>query len=45
MKDKIYQITLTSEQMMLISRCVEDCHRFVAGQCELHNTVNYNFDD
>lgn len=42
---KKYQITLTEEQMMLISRCVEDCHRFVAGQCELHNTVNYNFDD
>lgn len=43
--DKIYQITLTGEQMMLISQCVEDCHRFVAGQCELHNTVSNNFDD
>lgn len=44
-KNKKYRITLTAEQMMLISKCVEDCHRFVAGQCELHNTVSNNFDD
>ena len=31
-KNKKYRITLTAEQMMLISKCVEDCHRFVAGQ-------------
>lgn len=44
-KNKKYRITLTAEQMVLISKCVEDCHRFVAGQCELHNTVSNNFDD
>lgn len=35
-----YRITLTERQMMLVSRCVEDCHRFAAGQTELWNTCS-----
>ena len=37
---KKYRITLTEEQLMLIANCVEDCHRFVCGQTELHNTIS-----
>lgn len=37
---KKYRITLTEEQLMLISKCVEDCHRFAAGQTELWNTTS-----
>lgn len=30
---------------MLIANCVEDCHRFAAGQTELNNTlISANFD-
>ena len=25
---------------MLISYCVEDCHRFICGQTDLHNTIS-----
>lgn len=32
-------ITLTEHQMMLIADCVEDIHRFLAGQTELANTT------
>lgn len=38
-KTKKYQITLTEEQLMLMTRCVEDCSRFAAGQTELGNTL------
>lgn len=38
-KTKKYQITLTEEQLMLIAQCVEDCHRFAAGQTELYNVL------
>lgn len=34
-----YKIELTEEQLMLISQCVEDCHRFAVGQTELAHTV------
>lgn len=36
---KKYQVILTEEQLMLIAKCVEDCHRFACGQTELNNTM------
>ena len=33
--EELYTITLTKKQMLLIANCVEDCSRFLAGQCEL----------
>lgn len=42
---KKYRVTLTERQLVLISKCVEDCHRFAAGQTELWNTcgeININ---
>nr|DAG53936.1 MAG TPA: hypothetical protein [Caudoviricetes sp.] len=38
-KTKKYLITLTEDQLMLIAQCVEDCHRFAAGQTELYNVL------
>ena len=35
-----YQVTLTEEQLILIAKCVEDCHRFVCGQTGLDNTIS-----
>lgn len=35
-----YTITLNEEQLMLISNCIEDIHRFLSGQTELWNTIN-----
>ena len=37
---KKYRITLTEEQLILISNCVEDCHRFACGDTELSNTTS-----
>ena len=37
---KKYRITLTEEQLILISNCVEDCHRFACGETELWNTTS-----
>lgn len=37
--DELYTITLTKKQMRLIANCVEDCSRFLAGQCELGFTL------
>ena len=37
---KKYRITLTEEQLILISNCVEDCHRFACGETELQNTTS-----
>lgn len=34
-KEKKYQIELTETQLYLIMDCVEDCHRFMAGQTDL----------
>lgn len=39
-KKRKYTITLTEEQMMLIANCVEDIHRFLAGQTELANATS-----
>ena len=30
-----YTITLNEEQLLLVSRCIEDIHRFLAGDTEL----------
>ena len=38
---KQYRITLTEEQLMLIANCVEDCHRFICGETDLHNTISH----
>jgi hypothetical protein len=35
----MYQITLSEEQMHLISFCLEDVSRFARGQCELRYTI------
>ena len=39
-KNRKYTITLSEEQMMLIVNCVEDIHRFLAGQTELANATS-----
>ena len=38
-EEQLYKITLTKKQMLLIANCVEDCSRFLAGQCELGFTT------
>lgn len=35
-----YTITLNEEQLMLVSSCVEDIHRFLCGDTDLSNTVS-----
>lgn len=35
-----YTITLNEEQLLLISHCVEDIHRFLAGDTELFHTTS-----
>ena len=39
MEETKWKIELTGHQLMLMARCVEDCHRFMAGQTELFNTT------
>ena len=39
MKQKKWRIELTEHQLRLIANCVEDCHRFIAGQMELSNST------
>lgn len=38
--EKKYQIELTETQLHLIAECVEDCHRFMAGQTDLWHCVS-----
>lgn len=38
-KEKKWRIELTEHQLMLMAKCVEDCHRFMAGQMELSNST------
>lgn len=38
-KNRKYTITLSEKQMMIIANCVEDIHRFLAGQTELANAT------
>lgn len=40
MKEPRYTLELSESQLLLIAQCVEDCHRFLAGQTELQNTVS-----
>ena len=40
MKEKKWRIELTEHQLRLIANCVEDCHRFIAGQTELNNSTS-----
>lgn len=40
-KEKKYIIECTETQLNLISKCVDDCHRFAAGQPEMWNTLMY----
>lgn len=39
MKEKKWRIELTEHQLMLMAKCVEDCHRFMGGQTELMNST------
>ena len=38
---KKYTITLTEEQMRLISEGMEDYHRFLVGECRMVNATKY----
>lgn len=38
-KDELYKIILTEEQLKLIAECVEDCHRFASGQTDMANML------
>ena len=40
MKEKQYRITVSESQLRMIADCVEDCHRFMAGQTELQNCTS-----
>ena len=35
-----YTITLNEEQLMLVSSCIEDIHRFLCGDTELSNATS-----
>lgn len=39
-KEKQYRITVSESQLRMIADCVEDCHRFMAGQTELQNCTS-----
>ena len=39
MEQKKWRIELTEPQLRLMAQCVEDCHRFIAGQTELSNSI------
>ena len=38
--EKKYLIELSETQLHLIAECVEDCHRFMAGQTEMQNCIS-----
>lgn len=40
MAKRSYKIELTEHQLMLMAQCVEDCHRFIAGQMKLDNSTS-----
>lgn len=42
---QLYKITLTREQLMLISHCVEDISRFAAGDMDLQHTTDTLIND
>lgn len=41
MKEKKYTLTVTESQLLLIANCVEDCHRFAAGEMDMWNTTAF----
>ena len=41
MKQNKWLIELTEHQLMLMAKCIEDCHRFIAGQMELSNSTAF----
>ena len=41
MEERKWKIELTEHQLRLIANCVEDCHRFIAGQMELSNSTAF----
>lgn len=40
MKEKKFRITVSESQLWMIADCVEDIHRFMAGQTELYNCTS-----
>jgi hypothetical protein len=36
---KKFRVTLNEHQLRLISQCVEDCHRFMAGDLRMQNST------
>ena len=38
--NQLYTMTLTGKQMLLIADCIEDCARFLTGQCGLDNLAS-----
>lgn len=40
MKEKKWRIELTEHQLMLMAKCVEDCHRFIGGQMDMFNSTS-----
>ena len=40
MKETKWKIELTGHQLMLMAKCIEDCHRFIGGQMELNNSTS-----
>lgn len=39
-KEKRYRIEVSESQLRMIASCVEDIHRFMGGQMELHNCTS-----
>lgn len=39
-KEKKYRLTVSESQLWMIAACVEDIHRFMAGQTELYNCTS-----
>ena len=41
MEQKKWRIEMTEHQLRRIAKCVEDCHRFIAGQMGLDNSTAF----
>lgn len=40
-KQRLWQITLTEEQMCVLMSAVEDWHRFICGECSMNYATSY----
>lgn len=40
-KNRKWQITLTEEQLAFMANIIDDWHRFICGDCRLHNATSY----